>query len=546
MRQSKQPTNHADEKVPPPIVRVWQSRPQTTPVYEQPTQQWQPEPIAAPRRDPFWQRFLLIVVLVTVLSLVGALLSSYALFAGSETIFPAVSAVGVNLGGMTQPEAITALQQVAQTPNMTVQAGAARQMVSLAQLGYTLDAAAMVSEAYERGRDPGNWRELPQAFLLGLDMAPIWQFDPLIAQTTLAAIATQAHIPPTPADLVYASGQVQITPGQPGSQLDIPAGLAWLQQQTPAGLVGRTLTLPMIAEEAPVNGLAEQSAAANAHLQHTLTIVAYDPISDETMTWAIPPSTWNQWVIARRMPDTPTGFVFALASNAVQDYFLLNEAYLPTNQYLQAEEAAANLLTAYENGIWQVSLRLYHTEQEHVVQAGESLSSIARDYGMPYPWLEQANPGVTNLYVGQTILIPSPDLFLPLPVVTNKRIIISISEQKMWAYENGALKWEWVISTGIADSPTASGVYQVQTHVDNAYAGNWDLWMPYFMGIYRPVPTSDFMNGFHGFPTRGSSQLLWTNSLGRPVTYGCILLSDENAAALYEWAEAGVVVEIQP
>lgn len=42
----------------------------------------------------------------------------------------------------------------------------------------------------------------------------------------------------------------------------------------------------MIAEEAPVNGLAEQSAAANAHLQHTLTIVAYDPISDETMTWA--------------------------------------------------------------------------------------------------------------------------------------------------------------------------------------------------------------------------------------------------------------------
>lgn len=176
-----------------------------------------------PRRDPFWQRFLVIVVLVTVLSLVGALLSSYALFAGSETIFPAVSAVGVNLGGMTQPEAIIALQQVAQTPNMTVQAGSARQMVSLAQL-VDMDVAGMVSEAYERGRDPGNWRELPQAFLLGLDMAPIWQFDPLIAQTTLAAIATQAHIPPTPADLVYASGQVQITPGQPGSQLDIPAG----------------------------------------------------------------------------------------------------------------------------------------------------------------------------------------------------------------------------------------------------------------------------------------------------------------------------------
>jgi lipoprotein-anchoring transpeptidase ErfK/SrfK len=54
------------------------------------------------------------------------------------------------------------------------------------------------------------------------------------------------------------------------------------------------------------------------------------------------------------------------------------------------------------------------------------------------------------------------------------------------------------------------------------------------------------MNGFHGFPTRGGSQLLWTNSLGRKVTYGCILLSSDNAATLYDWAEEGIVVEIQP
>jgi lipoprotein-anchoring transpeptidase ErfK/SrfK len=66
------------------------------------------------------------------------------------------------------------------------------------------------------------------------------------------------------------------------------------------------------------------------------------------------------------------------------------------------------------------------------------------------------------------------------------------------------------------------------------------------MGIYRPVPTSDFMNGFHGFPSRGGAQLLWTGSLGRPVTYGCVLLSTDNAAALYRWAEEGVVVVIRP
>ncbi|MCA9979924.1 MAG: L,D-transpeptidase, partial [Anaerolineales bacterium] len=155
-----------------------------------------------------------------------------------------------------------------------------------------------------------------------------------------------------------------------------------------------------------------------------------------------------------------------------------------------------------------------------------------------------ANPNVTSLSPGQTITIPSPDVLLPLEPIQNKRITVSLSEQKMWAYEDGNLKWEWVISTGIADSPTSPGIFQVQSHEPNAYAGNWDLWMPNFMGIYRPVPTSDFMNGFHGFPTRNGSQLLWTNSLGTPVTYGCILVHNDNMSQLYEWAEAGTVVEV--
>ena len=71
------------------------------------------------------------------------------------------------------------------------------------------------------------------------------------------------------------------------------------------------------------------------------------------------------------------------------------------------------------------------------------------------------------------------------------------------------------------------------------------LYMPNFMGVYQPVPGAAFTNGFHGFPTRGGGQLLWENSLGRKVTYGCILLHNNNMQQLYNWAEEGVVVEIQ-
>jgi lipoprotein-anchoring transpeptidase ErfK/SrfK len=55
----------------------------------------------------------------------------------------------------------------------------------------------------------------------------------------------------------------------------------------------------------------------------------------------------------------------------------------------------------------------------------------------------------------------------------------------------------------------------------------------------------ELMNGFHGFPTRGGGYLLWTGDLGHPVTYGCVLLSLENAEALFNWAEDGVVVEVR-
>jgi lipoprotein-anchoring transpeptidase ErfK/SrfK len=215
-------------------------------------------------------------------------------------------------------------------------------------------------------------------------------------------------------------------------------------------------------------------------------------------------------------------------------------------RYYLEDEVVEDVAAAILSQGFEVVFRLYHHPRRHVVQAGETLASIARDHGFPYPWLQEANPGVDRLRPGQTVAVPSPDVLLPLPVVVHKRIVISISQQRMWAYEWDDPVWAWTVSTGIASSPTSPGVFQVQSHEREAYASSWDLWMPYFVGIYRPVPASGFMNGFHGFPTRDGATLLWTGNLGHPVTYGCILLSTQNASLLYEWAEEGVVVEIRP
>jgi lipoprotein-anchoring transpeptidase ErfK/SrfK len=247
------------------------------------------------------------------------------------------------------------------------------------------------------------------------------------------------------------------------------------------------------------------------------------------------------------VPSDPDAISWQIDGSQITSYMQSQAIELGAERYLDLEEATAALTNAIQSEQYNVNLRIYHHERQHTVQSGETLSSIAYDYGIPYLWIQEINPETTDgIFPGQVITIPSPDVMLPLPVVENKRIVVSIAEQRMWAYENGALKWDWPVSTGIDSSPTAPGVFQIQSHEPNAYASIWDLWMPNFMGIYRPAPTNDFMNGFHGFPTRNGTNLLWTNSLGRKVTYGCILVSNDNINLLYNWADEGVVVEVTP
>jgi lipoprotein-anchoring transpeptidase ErfK/SrfK len=149
-----------------------------------------------------------------------------------------------------------------------------------------------------------------------------------------------------------------------------------------------------------------------------------------------------------------------------------------------------------------------------------------------------------NVYAGQAINIPSKDDLLPLPVVPGKRVVLSIGQQRMWVYQDGELLHKFKISTGVDRSPTQPGVFQVQTHEKRAYASLWELTMPDFLGIYEAWP--GFMNGIHALPILKNGTRLWGSILGKPASYGCIILDTPNAAWLYEWAENGVVVEIEP
>lgn len=488
-----------------------------------------------------WILGILALVVGSSLACLAAVAGMGLLYAGNA-ILPGVSAFGVDLGGKSESEATAALEQQ-WYDGVIVQDGEREWRVNTADLGIWLDAPATAAAAQDQGRAEGSFF---QAILGHVDVAPVLNVDLAVTRAGLEALAPQLGMPPINAGVQLVNGQVQATPPQTGRQLDVEATLATLYQNASAVLADGVIELVMTDAYPTVTDSSSMVAQATQLLANPLTIQALDPVTNERHDWSLGPESWSQWLVAAPDASSPTGLALTLEPTGLGDYLAGRAASLPPDRYIEVNEGVQAVQQAVEANTTRAFLRVYHHERQHAIQAGETFSSIAYDYGIPYPWIQQANPGVGDaLSVGQTITIPSPDVMLPLPIVYNKRIVVSISQQRMWAYENDQLKWEWVVSTGISSSPTAPGVFQIQSHETNAYAANWNLWMPYFMGVYRPVPTSDFMNGFHGFPTRGSSQLLWTNNLGTPVTYGCILVSNTNVEQLYTWAEDGVVVEIQ-
>jgi lipoprotein-anchoring transpeptidase ErfK/SrfK len=139
---------------------------------------------------------------------------------------------------------------------------------------------------------------------------------------------------------------------------------------------------------------------------------------------------------------------------------------------------------------------------------------------------------------------PETDAQEPAPEITysgNKYILVDISEQHLYAYENGELLYSFVASTGM-NSATAIGNFAVQSKIPNAYGSTWDIWMPNWLGIYW---SGGLENGIHALPILPNGGILWEGFLGRPISYGCVVLGTYDSSLLFDWAEYGTPVDIQ-
>lgn len=459
-------------------------------------------------------------------------------------IYPHVYALGVPVGGMTTAEAATALENVAaqvDTGMLILTDGDRRWSFAWSQAGLHIDAPAMAEEAYRVGRSDGLEGQV--GIWLNVHNVPMrFTYNAEAGLALLAQVAEEASTPPTEATIQLRNGQVEIVPGQPGRVVNVSQTLLALTTAS-SGLY--RVEVPLIFDiiqpvEPNTTGV---TAQAEALLARSITLTAYDVLLDQNLVWTLGRETMATWL---RLVPGPEGKTVVDANlYAIRDSLVALAAGLGDGRGFRYDEAAQQVLDVFDAGGGTVNVYLTHPQRIYTVESGDTLTSLAAKFGMPSGLVAEANPGIdyNHLSVGQPITIPSQDILTPYMPVPGKRIVVSLAEQRVRVYENGALLYDWPTSTGLASSPTHRGVFQILSKNEKAYASQWDLWMPYFLAVYSAGGGVE--NGFHELPILANGQRLWAGSLGHPASFGCIILGIPEAETLYNWAEVGVVVVIE-
>ncbi len=179
---------------------------------------------------------------------------------------------------------------------------------------------------------------------------------------------------------------------------------------------------------------------------------------------------------------------------------------------------------------------------EYTVLPGDTLQNIALKFGVDIDLLAISNKleDPNLIFPGQVLNITNPkrDLSVATPIANfnkssdNKKILVVLSEQKLYAFDGDKLLASFLISSGTADHPTVTGKFNVWIKLESTRmtGDGYDLanvpYTMYFKGSY----------GIHG--------TYWHSNFGVPMSHGCINMKTDEAEWLYNWAEVGTPVEV--
>ena len=99
-----------------------------------------------------------------------------------------------------------------------------------------------------------------------------------------------------------------------------------------------------------------------------------------------------------------------------------------------------------------------------------------------------------------------------------------------------------VISTGRPNYETKPDSYTIENKLPTTGNSDLDWTFDYWVGVYW---IDSYQIGFHALPKDSQGNLIWEDKLGKPISYGSILLSEKDAKILYDFCEVGMKVVIK-
>ncbi len=125
------------------------------------------------------------------------------------------------------------------------------------------------------------------------------------------------------------------------------------------------------------------------------------------------------------------------------------------------------------------------------------------------------------------------------PSSSETKIVVDISQQRLFAYTDGILENSFLVSTG-KNNATPLGNHDISAKIPKVH----------YRWIYGPNDPRNYDLGLVPFNLRFAPHIYlhyayWHNNFGHPMSRGCVNISLEDMKWLYDWAKVGMRVEVR-
>lgn len=435
---------------------------------------------------------------------IGLGVGAVALGAGAASmilIAPGTTVAGIPVGWLTPGAAADVINDHVETTEVTLTGAGDDVVLTGAELGATIDAAALADKAFAEHPlwNIGSWSGDPVPGDITLDAAT--------ADTALRDAVPSSFAEPVDAGVVFdgAAGAFAITPSAPGTAVDVAALTAAITDAVADG--AKTLEFPGGPAEAAAAVTDEDATALAASMNQMLGSVGF--YIGEERTVPIDPATVSTWVTV-----VDDGGELRISADPVAIQATVDGLAGVVDR---APVTATNIVNS--------SGEILRVETEGVTgRAVGDTSNLAAEAAAN---LEAGN-GVFPIQVSET---PFESVNL------QRRIDVDLGSQTATLIENGNVVRSWSISSGKAATPTDVGNFTVYAHLRSQ---NMKSREPDGSITETPnVPWVTYFNGDEGF--HGT---YWHNDFGNPRSHGCINMPIDVAKFVYDWSPLGMEVSV--